>query len=55
MDLTSKLIFSVLADWQNHILRKLLIDLLFEIIDGNEWTLQMFDIAQHVERIPQRH
>ena len=53
MDLASELVLRVLADGQDHILGELLVNLFLEVVDGDEWALEMFDIREHVKGISQ--
>ena len=55
VNLASEFVLGVLTDWQDHILREFLIDLIFEVIDGYQRTLQMFDVCEHIEGISKRH
>jgi hypothetical protein len=55
MDLESKFFLDHLTDLVGDVASESLVDILFVVINGNMWRLQVFDINQHLEGVVQRH
>ncbi len=55
MDLLAKLFFSQPAYRLRHILREGVIYLFLVVVDGSLWILQVANIVEHVDRVPQSH
>ncbi len=55
MDLVAKLVLSQLANGSDHGLSECVIDLFLVVVDCYLCVLQVLDVVQHVQRVPQCH